>query len=385
MKFPIYMDNHATTPVDPAVLEAMMPYLKDKFGNVASVHMCGRDVVGPVTMARKQVADLIGATLREIVFTSGATESDNLAIKGTAFANQDKGRHIITQVTEHKAVLSTCDWLEEHGFAVTRLQVDAHGRVTARQVQEALRTGAAGTMDRTVLVSIMGANNEIGTLQPVKEIGAVCRDAGVLFHTDAAQCAGKADYHVKDCGVDLASFSSHKIYGPKGVGALYVRSGTKIEAQMHGGGQEFGMRSGTLAVPMVVALGHACLLAGKNMQEEQRKLTRLRRRLFDGLQRVYPRLRLNGDPEHRLAGNLSITFPGIEGDLLIPGLTNICCSNTSACASGSEEVSHVLTALGLSKADCRATIRFGIGRFNTEAEVDYVIDAMDSALQRFAG
>ena len=373
MKFPVYLDNQATTPVDPRVLESMMPYLQDKFGNVGSAHLCGRDVVGPVAIARKQVADLIGAKPREIVFTSGATESDNLAIKGIALAHSHKGRHIVTQVTEHKAVLDSCAYLETQGFEVTYLGVDKDGLVSVSELKEAIRSGKEGTTDKTVLVSIMGANNEIGTLQPWAEIGSVTKSHGIFFHVDAAQTAGKVPFSVEDAKADLVSLSAHKMYGPKGIGALYVRSGVELECQMHGGGQENGVRAGTLAVPMVVALGEACRLALFDLQSEVLQLGNLRKRLEDGILGALDGVLVNGHKTQKVPGNLNLTFDGIDGDRLMLGLGQLCCSATSACSSTSARASHVLKAIGRSEAQANASVRFGIGRFNDQDEIDFAI------------
>lgn len=385
MKFPIYMDNHATTPVDPRVLDTMLPFLRDKFGNVGSGHLCGRDVRNPVVVARQQVADLIGATPQEIVFTSGATESDNLAIKGVAYGNQERGRHIITCVTEHKAVLDSCHFLEQKGFAVTYLPVDRDGRITVEQVAGAMRHGKPGTTDRTVLVTLMGANNEIGTIHPIADIGALCREHGILFHVDAAQTAGKIPFDVQKMNVDLASLSAHKMYGPKGIGALYVRNCTPrmaLEVQMHGGGQEFGFRSGTLAVPMIVALGKACELAREELHDEITHLGRLRDRLQTEITTKLGGVRVNGHAVERVPGNLSLTFSGVDGEMLMLSLKEVCCSATSACSAALAAPSHVLKAIGHSDDEALASIRFGLGRFNTEEEVGYVVEKVLETVKR---
>lgn len=373
MKLPVYLDYQATTPVDPRVVAAMLPYLEDKFGNVGSAHLCGRDVVGPVAIARQQIADLIGAKAREIVFTSGATESDNLAIKGIAAANAHKGRHLITQVTEHKAVLDTCRYLEKHGFEVTYLGVDKTGQVATDAIKGAIRRGEPGTTDRTILVSIMGANNEIGTLQPIAAIGELLRGEDIFFHVDAAQCVGKVPFDVNELNVDLASISAHKMYGPKGIGCLYVKKGTDLECQMHGGGQEFGFRSGTLAVPMVVALGEAARLAQFELRSEMHHLGKLRDRLQEGICAKLTGVTVNGDSRARLPGNVSMTFDGIDGEKLLMGLHQVCCSATSACSSSSPQPSYVLKAIGLTEGEALASVRFGLGRFTTEDEVEYAI------------
>ncbi len=385
MKLPVYLDYQATTPVDPRVVEAMLPYLKDKFGNIGSSHLCGRDVVGPVALARQHMANLIGAKAKEIIFTSGATESDNLAIKGVASARRELGRHIITQETEHKAVLDTCRYLETQGFEVTFLKVDSFGKIRPEQVKSALRMGREGTVERTILVSIMGANNEIGTLQPIKEIGAILAGRGVIFHVDAAQTVGKVPFNVNELGVDLAAISAHKMYGPKGIGCLYVRQGVELDCQMHGGGQECGYRSGTLAVPMAVALGEAARLAREELEHEVVELARMRDLLQSGLETKLNGTRINGHPSERLPGNLSITFDDIDGERLLLGLNQVCCSATSACSSASLKPSYVLKAIGLSDRQALSTVRLGLGRFTTDEEVDFAINHIVSAVQALRG
>lgn len=385
MKFPVYLDNQATTPVDPRVVDAMLPYLQDKFGNVGSAHLCGRDVVGPVAVARQQVAELLGSKPRDVVFTSGATESDNLAIKGVASARRHEGRHIITQVTEHKAVLETCEFLEGLGFEITYLDVDAYGRVDPDDVRKAIRKGAKGTTDRTILASIMGANNEIGTIQPLKEIGDILHDCEVIFHIDAAQMVSKVPFDVEAVQADLVSLSAHKMYGPKGIGALYVRSGVPMERQMHGGGQERGFRAGTLAVPMVVALGEACRLASGHLATESNQLQTLRDHLENRLMSELSGVRLNGHPSQRVPGNLNVSFEGVDGERLMLELGQICCSATSACSSTSPKPSHVLLALGLEPELAAASVRFGLGRFNTMEEVDYAAHTLLAAVKKLRG
>ncbi|MGA2991027.1 MAG: IscS subfamily cysteine desulfurase [Candidatus Korobacteraceae bacterium] len=379
MKLPIYMDNHATTPVDPRVLEAMLPYFNEIFGNAASRnHQFGWVAEQAVEQAREQIAKLIGASAKEIVFTSGATESDNLAIKGVAEMYREKGNHIITQATEHKAVLDTCKRLEKHGFRVTYLAVQKDGRIDLEDLKRALD-------DKTILVSIMGANNEIGVLQPVREIGQLCHERGVLFHTDAVQSVGKVPFNVIDDQVDLASISAHKIYGPKGVGALYVRRKNprvQLVAQIDGGGHERGMRSGTLNVPGIVGLGKACELAMKELAEESARLARLRdslkQQLFSQLDEIY----VNGSMEHRLPGNLNVSFAYVEGESLLMGINDVAVSSGSACTSASLEPSYVLKALGTGDDLAHSSIRFGLGRFNTQAEVDYVAKKMVETVRR---
>ncbi len=366
---PIYMDNQATTPLDPRVLEAMMPYLTTKFGNAASRnHSFGWEAEQAVDAAREQVARLIGATGKEIIFTSGATESDNLALKGIAEMYRERGSHIITQVTEHKAVLDTCRRLEKSGCRITYLPVKADGTIDLEDLKRAID-------DKTILVSIMAANNEIGVLQPIREIGKICQERGVLFHTDAVQAVGKAPFNVIDDCVDAASISAHKIYGPKGVGALYVRRRNprvQIAAQIDGGGHERGMRSGTLNVPGIVGLGKACEIAQNEMAEEAVRLSALRDRLKTKLEAELDYVHVNGSMEHRLPGNLNMSFVYVEGESLLMGINDVAVSSGSACTSATLEPSYVLKALGLGDDVAHSSIRFGLGRFNTEAEVDYV-------------
>jgi len=363
------MDNHATTPVDPRVFEAMRPYLTNVFGNSASRnHSFGWEAEEAVEKARKQVASLIGATSKEIVFTSGATESDNLALKGVAEMYAEKGNHIITAATEHKAILDTCKRLEKHGTRVTYLSVQQNGLVDLDQLRGAIT-------DKTVLISIMHANNEIGVLQPIREIGRIARERGVLLHTDGTQAVGKVPVNVLDDNIDLMSISAHKMYGPKGVGALYVRRRNprvQLTAQMDGGGHERGMRSGTLNVPGIVGLGEACALAQVEMPAESKRLAflrdKLKERLLNSLDEVY----INGTLEHRLPNNLNISFAYVEGESLLMGINEIAVSSGSACTSATLEPSYVLKALGAGDDLAHSSIRFGLGRFNTEEEVDYV-------------
>lgn len=369
LTFPIYFDNHATTPADPRVVEAMLPYFTDRFGNAASRnHKYGWEAEEAVEVARAQIAALIGASPKEIVFTSGATESDNLAIKGAAHMYRDKGDHIITAVTEHKAVIDSCKRLEKEGFRVTYLPVRPDGLIDLDQVRDTI-TG------KTTLITIMAANNEIGVLQPVAEIGAIARERGVLFHTDAVQAVGKVPFDVNAMKVDLASVTAHKIYGPKGVGALYVRRRNPrvlLSPIIDGGGHERGMRSGTLNVPGLVGFGKACELAGQEMAAESARVRALRDRLnhklHDGLDELY----INGSMEFRLPGNLNISFAYVEGESLLMGINDVAVSSGSACTSASLEPSYVLKALGAGDELAHSSIRFGIGRFNTEEEVDYV-------------
>jgi cysteine desulfurase len=369
LKLPIYLDNHATTPCDPRVVEAMIPYLTEVYGNAASRnHAFGWAAKEAVEVAREQVASLIGASAKEIVFTSGATESDNLAIKGVAKFHESKGRHIITNKIEHKAVLDSCHALEGEGWEVTYLDVDKEGLVDPAAVKAALR-------DDTVLVSVMTANNEIGVVQPIREIGAVCRERGVLFHTDAVQAMGKIPFSVDEMNVDLASISAHKMYGPKGIGALYIRRTrprVRIAEQMNGGGHERGMRSGTLPVHQIVGFGKAAELAQADLTNGGiEKVRKLRDRLWDALRTNLDELYLNGSWEHHLPNNLNVSFAYVEGEAMMMGIKEIACSSGSACTSASLEPSYVLRAMGVDVELAHTSIRFGIGRFTTEEEIDY--------------
>jgi cysteine desulfurase len=369
MKLPIYFDNHATTQLDPRVLEAMMPYFTTVFGNAASRnHQFGWEAEEAVEKARKQIADLIGATPKEIVFTSGATESNNLALKGIAEMYAERGNHIITQATEHKAVLDTCKRLEKEGVRVTYLPVKQDGLIDLDQLRDAIT-------DKTILISIMYANNEIGVVQPVQEISKIAKEKGVLFHTDAVQAVGKIPVNVIADGIDVLSLSAHKLYGPKGVGALYVRRRNprvQITAQIDGGGHERGMRSGTLNVPGIVGLGAACEIANREMAEESKRLRFLRDKLKDKLMSQLDEVYINGSMEHRLPHNLNISFAYVEGESLLMGINDIAVSSGSACTSATLEPSYVLKALGAGDDLAHSSIRFGLGRFNTEEEVDYV-------------
>ena len=369
MKLPIYMDYHATTPMDPRVFEAMRPYFMELFGNAASRnHSFGWEAEAAVDKSRKQIADLIGATSKEIVFTSGATESNNLAIKGVADMYAEKGNHIITAATEHKAVLDTCKHLEKNGVRVTYLPVQTNGLVDLQQLQDAIT-------DKTVLISIMYANNEIGVLQPIAEIGKLAKSKGVLLHTDATQAVGKVPVNVIKDNIDLMSLSAHKMYGPKGVGALYVRRKSprvQLTAQMDGGGHERGMRSGTLNVPGIVGLGEACALCHAEMPEESKRMAYLRDKLRAKLEAELDETYINGTMEHRLPNNLNISFAYVEGESLLMGINDVAVSSGSACTSATLEPSYVLKALGAGDDLAHSSIRFGLGRFNTEDEVDYV-------------
>ncbi|HXI55996.1 MAG TPA: IscS subfamily cysteine desulfurase [Polyangia bacterium] len=370
LKLPIYMDNNATTPVDPRVLESMLPYFTEIFGNAASrSHSFGWTAEKATDLARDQVGALIGASGKEIVWTSGATESDNLAIKGAAEFHKDRGNHIVTAQTEHKAVLDTCKRLEKEGFDVTYVPVADDGRVTAAAVKAAMT-------DKTILVSIMLANNEIGTVNPVDEIGAVVKERGALFHIDAVQGVGKIPFDVNAARADLVSISAHKMYGPKGIGALYVRRKprVRITALIDGGGHERGMRSGTLNVPGIVGFGKAAELCRLEMAAESARTLALRERLRKGIQSQVSDTFVNGSMEHRLPGNLNISFAYVEGEAMLMALKDVAVSSGSACTSASLEPSYVLRALGVEEEMAHTSIRFGIGRFNTEEEVDYVIN-----------
>src|SRR5690242_10676278 len=379
VKLPIYMDNHATTPVDPRVVQEMLPYFTEKFGNAASRnHQFGWEAEEAVEQARERIAKLIGVTPKEIIFTSGATESDNLAIKGVAEMYKQKGNHIITAVTEHKAVLDTCKRLEKYGYRVTYLPVQKDGLIDLDDLKRAID-------DKTILVTIMFANNEIGVLQPVAEIGKLCHERGVIFHTDATQAVGKVPVDVNKQNIDLASISAHKMYGPKGVGALYVRRKNprvQISAIIDGGGHERGMRSGTLNVPGIVGLGKGCAIASEEMAKETARLSGLRERLRDRIMSRLDETYINGSMEHRLPGNLNISFAYVEGESLLMGINDIAVSSGSACTSATLEPSYVLKALGTGDDLAHSSIRFGIGRFNTEAEVDYVSDRVTETVQR---
>jgi cysteine desulfurase len=394
VKLPIYMDHHATTPVDPRVLDAMMPYFTRAFGNAASrSHVFGWEAEAAVDEARRQVAEGIHASPKEIVFTSGATESDNLAILGAARAHRSKGNHVITGATEHHAVLDSCHELEREGFEVTYLAPDRTGRIEAGSVAAAIR-------DETVLVSLMLANNEIGTIHPLAEIGAVCRERGVLFSTDAVQGFGKIPFDVESMSVELASFTAHKMYGPKGIGALYVRARkprVRLQPLFHGGGHERGMRSGTLNVPGIVGFGKAVEISLAGRDEEARRLRLLRQRLFEGIVAELSGVSVNGPPlpglapdgslrtgedERRLPGNLNLSFEGVEGEALLMGLKDVAVSSGSACTSASLQPSHVLKAIGVPDDLAHASIRFGLGRPNTPEEVDFTIGAVAAAVRR---
>ena len=379
MKLPIYMDYHATTPVDPRVLEAMMPYFTGKFGNAASRnHPFGWEAEEAVEAARKQVADLIGANAKEIIFTSGATESNNLAIKGVAEMYREKGNHIITCVTEHKAVVDTCKKLEKQGLRVTYLPVQKDGRISLDELRAAIT-------DKTILITIMTANNEIGVIQPIAEIGAIAKEKGILFHTDGVQAVGKVPFDVNAMKVDLVSISAHKIYGPKGVGALYVRRRNPrvlLAEQISGGGHERGMRSGTLNVTGIIGLGKAAELCRLEMQKDTERLGKLRDRLNERLHKNLDEIYINGSMEHRLPHNLNISFAYVEGESLLMGINDVAVSSGSACTSASLEPSYVLKALGAGDDLAHSSIRFGLGRWTTEEEVDYVVEKLTKVVRR---
>jgi cysteine desulfurase len=379
LKLPIYLDSHSTTPVDPRVLQAMLPYFTEKFGNAASRnHAFGWEAEAAVEAARGQIAALIHADVKEIVFTSGATESNNLALKGVAAMYREKGDHVITVATEHRAILDTAKRLEKDGLKVTYLPVPADGVVNPDDVRSAIT-------DRTILISVMMANNEIGTINPVAEIGKIAKERGVIFHCDATQGVGKIPVDVQAMGIDLMSFSAHKFYGPKGVGALYVRRRNprvRLAAQMDGGGHERGMRSGTLPTPLIVGFGEACRIAGEVMPTESLRLAAMRDRLqagiFKGLDEVY----VNGHPTKRLPHNLNISFAYVEGEAMLMGLKDIALSSGSACTSATLEPSYVLRSLGVGSDLAHSSIRFGLGRFNTEEEIDFVIDRVVQAVTK---
>ena len=379
MKLPIYMDYHATTPVDPRVVDAMLPYFTARFGNAASRnHAFGWEAEEAVETARRQVADLVGANAKEIIFTSGATESNNLAIKGVAEMYREKGNHVITCVTEHKAVIDTCKKLEKQGGRVTYLPVQKDGRIDLDDLRAAIT-------DKTVLITLMTANNEIGVLQPIAEIGAIAKEKGILFHTDAVQAVGKVPFNVNDAKVDLASMSAHKMYGPKGVGALYVRRRNPrvlLAEQISGGGHERGMRSGTLNVPGIVGLGAAAALAQAEMSSEGERLRKLRDQLNAKLHANLDELYINGSMEHRLPHNLNVSFAYVEGESLLMGINDVAVSSGSACTSASLEPSYVLKALGAGDDLAHSSIRFGLGRWTTEEEVDYVVDKLTTVVRR---
>lgn len=368
MKDRIYLDYAATTPVSPEVMQAMEPYFRECFGNPSSIHGTGREAHKAMDRARKQTAEAIGAQAREIRFTGGGSESDNWALKGTAFAMRQKGNHIITSAIEHHAVLHTCQWLEKQGFQVTYLPVDGEGRVDPAEVEKAIRQD-------TILISVMTANNEIGTVEPVREIGRIAREHGVLFHTDAVQAAGAIPINVADMQADLMSLSGHKIHGPKGIGALYIREGVRIDPLIHGGEQEMGMRAGTENVAGIVGMGKAMELATANLEERSRRIAGLRDRLILGIQERIDGVRVNGSRRTRLPNNCSLSFDGIEGEALLLrlDLAGIAASSGSACASGSVDPSHVLMAIGLKPEEAKGSLRLTLGDETTGEEIDETV------------
>ncbi len=373
----IYMDHNATTPLREEVLDAMMPYLREEFGNASSLHSYGMQARRAIEGAREQVATGLGAQPREIVFTGCGTESDNQAVKGIAFAKRGQGDHIITSQIEHKAVLETCQYLEKQGFRVTYLPVDEYGTVNPNDVARAIT-------EQTVLVSVMFANNEVGTIQPIAEIGKMCRERGVCFHTDAVQAVGKLPIDVNELGIDLLSLSAHKFYGPKGVGALYARRGVKMDPLLHGGHQERGRRAATENVAGIVGLGKAIELRLEEMESEAERLAALRDRLCDGISELIESVHLNGHPTDRLPGTLDMGFEYIEGEGIIMGLdlAGVAVSSGSACTSASLEASHVLLAMGIEPALAQGSIRFSLGRGNTDADVDYVLEKLLPIVER---
>jgi cysteine desulfurase len=376
LRLPIYLDNHATTRADPRVVDAMLPFFSEQFGNANSVHSFGQQAAAVVDEARMQVAALIGAEPRELVFTSGATESNNLAIKGVAAMYRRQGNHIVTTQIEHRAVLDPCRRLEPDGYRVTYVPVDRFGQVSPQDVADAITP-------ETILISVMLANNEVGTLQPVAEIGAMCRERKVLLHTDATQAIGKIPVDVAALNADLMSMSAHKMYGPKGVGALYVRRRVRLEPILDGGGHERGMRSGTLNVPGIVGFGTACELCREYLTDEAERNRSLRERLHDGLMAAVDDCTLNGHPTERLPGNLNVSFAGVQGEALLMALgKTIAVSSGSACTSASVEPSYVLRAMGLPDELAHASIRFGIGRFNTDEEIAYAIKETAQTVSR---
>lgn len=367
----IYLDNAATTAVAPEVLEAMLPYFTEVYGNPSSIHATGRTAHKAVDQARRQVAAAIGAQPQEIYFTAGGSESDNWAIKGTALAQQRKGNHIITSAIEHHAVLHTCAWLEKHGFEVTYLPVDEFGRVNPEDVEKAIT-------DKTILISIMTANNEIGTIQPIREIGAIARAHKILFHTDAVQAVGAIPVNVDEMNVDMLSMSGHKFHGPKGIGALYIRKGVRIDTLIHGGAQERGLRAGTENLPGIVGIGRAIELATANLDENARRITALRDRLIDGILERIPDVRVNGHRTQRLPNNCNVSIRYIEGEamLLRLDLAGIAASSGSACTSGSLDPSHVLLAIGLPHEIAHGSLRLTLGADTTEKDIDAVLDTL---------
>ncbi len=375
----IYLDNQATTPLDPEVFSAMSPWFTEKFGNASSRnHTYGWEAEEAVEIARESVAAIIGSLPKEIIFTSGATEANNIALQGVAKNYQNQGRHIITLKTEHKAVMDVCQHLSKDGFDITYLPVDKDGMLNVNKFEDAIR-------DDTIFASVMHVNNEIGVIQPIKELGAICKNKNVLFHVDAAQSVGKIPLNIDDMGIDLLSISAHKFYGPKGVGALYIRRKdprVQLQPVMFGGGHERGVRSGTLPVPNIVGMGRACDLAADVMNEENLKITTLRDALLQGIRDKNPNALVNGSMEKRVAGNLNMSFPGVNNEAIIAAIPEIAISSGSACTTSTMEPSHVLLALGMSKEEAYSSLRFGIGRFNTEQDIHIAVKSINGCMKK---
>jgi len=373
----IYLDYAATTPVDPRVLKAMEPYFSEKFGNTMSLHSFGQEAKTALEESREIVADLMGAKPSEVIFTSSATESNNLALKGVAFANRKKGNHIIISSIEHSCIMESAKWLEQQGFEITRLKVDKYGLVDPEDVKKAIKK-------ETILVSIMHANNEIGTIEPIEEIGKICKERGVYFHTDAAQSFGKIPINVSKMNIDLMTVSSHKMYGPKGAAALFVREGTKIEPILHGGGHEMGLRSSTVNVAAIVGFAEACKICKKEMEKEAKRLTKLRDKLIKGVLEKIPGSHLNGHPTKRLPNNANFWFEGVEGESIVIqlDLLGIAASTGSACSSEKLEPSHVLLAIGLRPEQAHGSLRLSLGRWTKEKEIDYVLKVLPKVIDK---
>ena len=375
----IYLDNQATTPLDPIVFSAMEPWFTEKFGNASSRnHTYGWEAEEAVEISRESVAAIIGTLPKEIIFTSGATEANNIALQGVAKNYQNQGRHIITLKTEHKAVIDVCQHLSEDGFDITYLPVDKDGMLNVNKFEDAIR-------DDTIFASVMHVNNEIGVIQPIKELGAICKNKNVIFHVDAAQSVGKIPLNIDDMGIDLLSISAHKFYGPKGVGALYIRRKdprVQLQPVMFGGGHERGVRSGTLPVPNIVGMGRACDLAADVMNEENLKITTLRDALLQGIRDKNPNALVNGSMEYRVAGNLNMSFPGVNNEAIIAAIPEIALSSGSACTTSTMEPSHVLLALGMSKEEAYSSLRFGIGRFNTEQDIHIAVKSINGCMKK---
>ena len=373
----IYFDHSATTAVDADVAKLMLEYMTEKFGNPSSIHSFGREVRKAVDEARGHVADLIGANANEIFFTSGGTEADNIALKGVAFANRKKGNHIITTAIEHHAILHTCEYLEKQGFSITYLPVDENARVRIEDVRNAIT-------DKTILISVMFANNEVGTLQPIKEIGEIAKEKGIYFHTDAVQAVGSYPINVKELNIDLLTLSGHKFHGPKGIGALYARRGVRLEAQQQGGGQERSIRPGTENVPGIIGLGKAAEIAKRDLEKKIAHISALRDKLMAGIQAKIPDIKLNGHPTLRMPGNVNFSFRFVEGESLLLNLDlkGIAASSGSACTSGSLDPSHVLLAMGLTHEVAHGSLRISLGRGNTEEEIDYCLTVLPEIIER---